>query len=708
VYLMTTFSAYYSYWITLPGKGTMMTLKCLEGRIEMTSKDIDLLHHPERPRTAGKIFNMKKVKTLKEQLKALRGSENKYYSLFMNMESPICYNRILLDEIGNPVDFQYIEVNDAFANTVGMRKDDMIGRKFSELFPTHAESFEFELKVFYEVALKGTTFTNDDYYDAVQGRWYTTSIYSPEKSHFVIVMNEITDKKVAEELLKRSKEEAEKISKIKSEFLANMSHEIRTPINGIVGMIDLTLMTELNEDQRENLTIAKSCTSSLLNIINDILDFSKMEAGKLTINNIGFNISTLMDEIIKSQAVYAKEKGLELSFRLCSSIPSNLIGDPNRLKQVLNNLISNGIKFTDTGRVYIEIKKVTALEEEVQLRFSVKDTGIGISAEGMRSLFKSFSQLDNSYTRKFGGTGLGLVISKQLTEMMGGRMWTESKKDEGSIFYFTLPFKVGEKAVKDYTEVPVIHQHAKTLDILLVEDDRINQVVFTNMLKKKEYRVDTVGSGLEALDAHKNKRYDLILMDIQMPEMDGVEASKRIRKAEGPGKYTPIIALTAFALNGDRERFMSMGMDEYISKPVSMDKLLEVISYVVSKEKPPLNCSGKPEKSVIGTPCTTTTSTTDKPKLESVFLLQEIDVVINDLVKVMGSSEFAEIESVAHKLKGIFQHMELDRMKGLAFKIELAARRRSFKEIAENLGKVKGEFEAYKRSVRLEENKVPI
>ena len=253
------------------------------------------------------------------------------------------------------------------------------------------------------------------------------------------------------------------------------------------------------------------------------------------------------------------------------NVPLYLVGDPDRLQQVLNNLISNAIKFTERGEITIDIKDTVIYSECIELQFSVSDTGIGIHQKSMDKLFKSFSQIDGTFTRKYRGTGLGLAISKQLVEIMGGKMWAESEEGKGSTFYFTIPFMIGDKSEEKYPEQIVIHKTERTLNILLAEDDYINQIVITRMLKKKGHFVDVVGNGLEAVTAHKKKKYNVILMDIQMPVMDGIEAVKLMRKREGSKKHTPIIALSAFALQGDLERFINLGLDEYISMPVKME-----------------------------------------------------------------------------------------------------------------------------------------
>ena len=505
------------------------------------------------------------------------------------------------------------------------------------------------------------------------------------------IIRDITDRENA-------KEQAEAASRAKSEFLANMSHEIRTPINGIVGMIDLTLRTDLTKEQQENLSVAKNCTGSLLHVINDILDFSKMEAGKLTIESVDFNIKKLIDEITKAHSVRASDKGLDLTYSFSPNIPKYLVGDPNRLQQVLHNLINNAIKFTERGSIDIQVRQTMILDDFIELVFAVSDTGSGISSENIGRLFKTFSQIDGSYTRKFGGTGLGLVICKQLVEMMGGKIGVSSEKGRGSTFYFTIPFKIGSKPVEKSSLYVIKPMIENSLNILLVEDDKVNQIVLSRMLKEGKHGVDIANNGVEALVFLENKSYDVILMDIQMPQMDGIETTKRIREIEGSRMHTPIIALTAFALHGDRERFMSMGMDEYISKPVKMEDLFIVIDQIVAKRRSEPNFNEMPRLDENGE-----LIFLNHVKMKSLEVLapivSEIGSDIKELERHVDNQDLDQVERIAHSMKELFSEIDAEELKGTAFKIELGARRGNFKEVLEISMQIKQEFETFKRSL---------
>lgn len=517
----------------------------------------------------------------------------------------------------------------------------------------------------------------------------------------MLVIDDITELKKAEELITHAKEEAETANKAKSEFLANMSHEIRTPLNGIVCMIDMTLLTALSQEQRENLMTAKTCANSLLTVINDILDFSKMEAGKLVIENINFDVKEIIEEIIKVHSPRAVDKGLELNYAFSSTIPQYLVGDPSRLKQVLHNLVSNALKFTEKGEVWVRVKKVEASDGCIKLKFSVSDTGIGISMENMDKLFRSFSQVDSSFTRKFGGAGLGLAISKQLTEMMGGDLWAESTEKVGSEFNFILSFKIGDEIKEKHIQVPKICKQAKSLKILLAEDDKLNQMVTVRILKERGYNVDIANDGREAVAMYKKGKYDIVLMDIQMPDMDGIEATRRIRELEGSNRRIPIVALTAYALLGDRERFIEKGMDDYVAKPIKIDKLFHVIERVTSS-----NMVGKDDEDIgvrISENGEIEFFSKEKKGLSSteLSLFKELSKVIEKLNDVLGCKEVQDIEQVANSIKTISNSIGIDEIKSIAFKAELAARRGNLNESVEYALKIQNEFETLKKSVDL-------
>ncbi len=376
------------------------------------------------------------------------------------------------------------------------------------------------------------------------------------------------------EELKHAKEEAERNSFLKSLFLATMSHEIRTPMNGIIGVIDLVRRTELTEDQLELLNIIDISGNNLLSIINDILDFSKIEAGQVQLEKVKFNIYRIIDEVVKLLRIKADERENELVTEIDVSLPKFVMGDPLRLKQIITNLTNNALKFTKRGEVKIKAYLVSEFENKQKLKFEIIDDGIGISEEGKKKLFKSFSQVGDSTQRQYGGTGLGLVISKNLTELMDGEIGVESVEGDGSTFWFTAVF---EKPGDEETPIPAEatdllknnDRQDQKLSILLVEDNKINQKVALASLKPYGHKMDVADNGKVAVDKFRKNDYDLIIMDLQMPVMDGYTATQEIRKYEQEsGKTkTKIVALTANAMAEEREKCMKIGMDDFITKP---------------------------------------------------------------------------------------------------------------------------------------------
>ncbi len=525
---------------------------------------------------------------LARDITAQRESETRFTELFETLQEGVYFC--------GP-EGKLVDVNPAMVRMLGYsHRDELMGRNIRQLF------FETPLNLFPQRTQTdhSTSLTREISLRKKDG----TPIFCLDNSNATVDANgrmvrhqgtlvDITVRRQARQDLEKAKEAAEAANAAKSAFLAHMSHEIRTPMNAIIGMTELTLDSSLNAEQREFLTMVRDSGKSLLTLINDILDFSKIEAGKLNLDVTEFHLRDAIGDTVKILELRAKQKGLELSSQVSPNTPDGLLGDPGRLRQILFNLIDNAIKFTERGGVALRIDLESQSEQEAFLHFCVTDSGIGIPEEKQRVVFEAFAQADDSTTRKYGGTGLGLSISSRLVGLMAGEIWVESAENRGSKFHFTARF--GKQ--KDSASRPPSREGSRPnalkrrsldggrkLRILIVEDNAANQIVAEKLLGKQGHSVAVTGNGREALAALDRERFDLILMDIQMPEMSGLEATAAIRQREKEsGGYTPIIATTASAMKEDKERCLKAGMDGYISKPIDKADLYRAIDEVAGR-----------------------------------------------------------------------------------------------------------------------------
>lgn len=433
-----------------------------------------------------------------------------------------------------------------------------------------------------------------------------------EKTSLNVLLNQISidlNAKIAEseeksrilaeqnEELAQARKVADRANQTKSQFLANMSHEVRTPINGVLGILQLLELTDLSEEQKSYIQTLRMGGDALLAIVNEILDFSKIEAGKIELEDRVFDLPSYIRATVELLYPTAKEKNIDLFYEIDPAIPKTLVGDIVRIRQVLINLIGNGLKFTDEGYVSVSIKKMKAENGQEMLHFLVSDTGIGISPNQIKKLFQPFSQADASTTRKYGGTGLGLAISIRLVKLMGGEMWIESEEGTGSCFNFTMPLKSVSKAVFEKQEnieseviVPTLNPRMAEeypLNILLAEDNRVNQIVAKSTFKKLGYHITIMDNGKKALKEAKQNQYDLIFMDLNMPEMGGLEVSKHIRTFYADGKQPPIIAMTANVFQDVKDACLKVGMDGFLTKPFKISELQDIILKWGGKLFPP-------------------------------------------------------------------------------------------------------------------------
>ena len=593
-----------------------MDLKAKSGRVITTLLNSDPIINSS-DECLGFIFSCTDVTKRKQVEKTLQ---------IRNRAIEASSNGIVIADVRLP-DAPIIYVNKAFERISGYSITEIIGQSFL-FFLDEEENKEEKIKLQNSMS-EGNNYSINISLLQKNGKkvWMELNIspvfnFAGNLTHYVGVQSDISDQKNAEQELrqyaddlektKKSLEEkaielastikeleaaklkAEEATKAKSEFLANISHEIRTPLNGVIGMTELILDTELNPEQKEYLDTIKVSSESLLTIINDILDFAKIEAGKLELYQTKFSLRESIEETIKTLTIRAHQKGLRLLYIVDSDVPDLLVGDTGRLRQILVNLIGNSLKFTEKGEISVRVSTGKKNDDKIKLLFSVEDTGIGVPKNEQKKIFNAFDQVDGSSAKNYGGTGLGLAITSKLVKLMNGRIWIESpvekehkgNSDPGSIFHFIVEFGFFDNLKRTKDQPGEIKQKKlinKHLSILLAEDNKVNQRLASRMLEKLGYNVEIAENGKEVIQIVEKNDFDLILMDVQMPEMDGFQATQKIRELEqNSNKHIPIIALTAYAMKGDREKCLSVGMDGYLSKPINFKDMKDTIYTIVT------------------------------------------------------------------------------------------------------------------------------
>ncbi|HEX4054426.1 MAG TPA: ATP-binding protein [Tepidisphaeraceae bacterium] len=515
----------------------------------------------------------------------------------------------------------------------------------------------------------------------------------------------------AEAELKGAKEAAEAASQAKSSFLVNMSHELRTPLNGVVGAIELLQRSSPDAGQQQYIRIAMSSATTLLNLIKDILDFSKIEAGKMELESINFPLRQIIADLVETFQFRANEKKIALGYRVEPEVPQYAQGDPHRLRQVLTNLVSNAVKFTKQGSVNLRVSVAESSGSGIMLRFAVSDTGIGIAPEACERLFHSFTQADSTTTRKFGGSGLGLAISRRLTELMGGAIQLESTLGRGSTFTFTACLQPGvgmqAPSAPSATSPTVAQQALQPLRVLVAEDNDINQLVISSTLGSHGHICDIVANGKEAVCAFEEKSYDLILMDCQMPEMDGYDATRLIRQREqadaqaGLSRHIPIIALTANAIQGDRELCLQAGMDDYVAKPLDFATLLAAIARHVRVELNPAVTAA-----VSSAPAAASNESMDASKIRDRFfttpnvipeILDRFQQQIESLRDVLKSdapdAELVSLTRQLHVLKGASGYVAAEQLGQLVTRLEASGQAGDFETLRAGMASLQAEID---------------
>ncbi|MCP4347633.1 MAG: response regulator [Desulfobacterales bacterium] len=642
-------------------------------------KTVELLSDDEIGEMSA-AFNEMSVRLHKNQM-TIKNAEEKYRSIFENAVEGIF--RITPEG-------SLISANPAFSRILGHDHPNDVVSSITNLAEQIYADTDDRMKIrrALEKGEELAGFESLVYRKDKTMRWTSVSLCPVNEGrdlYFEGLLLDITERKEREKA-ETERNAAEASSRAKSEFLANMSHEIRTPMNGVIGMTDLLLATKLTDLQKSYAETIAASSNALLTVLNDILDYSKIQEGKLSIESIRFNLRQVVGETRQLLASRAWEKGIEMFVQYPPDLPGNVVGDPTRIRQILTNLVGNAVKFTEQGHVSIKLECEHKTRDKCRFLIQVTDTGMGIPDELQSSVFDKFSQADESTTRRFGGSGLGLAICSQLVEMMGGTIGVESRPGKGSVFFFRLEFPYEEEIRTSDSPEPEIKEAVPRVcaNVLLVEDNHMNQRVAAGILGRYGCAADIAENGNEAVERFQDKVYDIIFMDAHMPFMDGFEATKKIRTLEKDGCHTPIVAMTALAMEGDRERCIEAGMDDYISKPVKSKAILCSLMKFCSEhdaEKKETELVNEKETALL----LNTSQLLDISDKDEETICELIDEFMKDslvyfenLRDAVRSGDQDQVFNTAHRLNGLAANAGGEKLCEMVIEIENSARQGKF------------------------------